>query len=620
MYLNILAVIFAALQQSSSINLDIGTCGCMCLNNGHDKTMSNSFPSTKSSALNFKNQFLRNIKGKRGDVGFDGSYGLVGERGIPGPRGARGPPSRDFLKEKNNSASSCNDLRRRGYTNSGIYTIKTATSHNEIEVYCEMNTDGGGWNLVASVHENNIQGRCSPGDLWSGQLGPNNPGSNSWSNYATFGSVDSATSQDYKNSLYYEYKGENVMIWHILNNNIVQDWSNQSFLQYYTSNNFLTNYGGNLQTIYLKYLPLVNLNTSGSSLFSFMESNLRVILEQIVNQVGPSYHPVEYDDPSNNQLNDGGGDMYDGGNIVSYATFPEEWIQIEYNKQYLDFEHGIQLYSIKSQPFTTLMWVENPDGVNEKFGIKVSSDTGADGEGRANTISITQVTVGEITCHYTMFNIYNSGDPTIAELYFACFSDLWNSTFQQGDFLTGLWGSSTNKYSNSVWVRGYSRNFLMGYMLLSLNPGQGVFTGMQVDSYMRTITGGLKEFNPSAINCDRTAESITQPVQFIKGNVRDLTKSLTIKSKQDYMTGFIHFRPYSFYGKPYALCPGVKSFSCNPSRMCLGAFPSVNENLNEDLKNKIDNECGDFSKISYGNSYNGSSLFSPSSSVLIFVR
>ena len=58
------------------------------------------------------------------------------------------------------------------------------------------------------------------------------------------------------------------------------------------------------------------------------------------------------------------------------------------------------------------------------FNLQVSSDTGADGEGRANTISITQVTVGEITCHYTMFNIYNSGDPTIAELYFACFSDV----------------------------------------------------------------------------------------------------------------------------------------------------------------------------------------------------
>lgn len=29
--------------------------------------------------------------------------------------------------------------------------------------------------------------------------------------------------------------------------------------------------------------------------------------------------------------------------------------------------------------------------------------------------------------------------------------------------------------------------------------------------------------------------------------------------------------------------------------MCLGAFPSINENLNENLKIKIDNECGDFS-------------------------
>ena len=44
------------------------------------------------------------------------------------------------------------------------------------QVYCEMNIDGGGWNLVASVHENNIHGRCSPGDLWSGQLGPDSPG------------------------------------------------------------------------------------------------------------------------------------------------------------------------------------------------------------------------------------------------------------------------------------------------------------------------------------------------------------------------------------------------------------------------------------------------------------
>jgi len=594
----------------------------MCSNNDQDPTISSSFPSTKSPASNSKSVFLRNIKGKRGDIGLDGSFGLIGERGISGLKGARGPPSRDFLKAKNDSASSCSELRRRGITSTGVYTLKTSTNHNEIEVYCEMNIDGGGWNLVASVHENNIHGRCSPGDLWSGQLGPDSPGSNSWSNYATFGSVDSATSQDYKNSLYYEHKGKNVMVWHILNNNIVSDWSNQSFLQYHTNNNFLTSYGGNLQTIFHKYLPLIHLNSSStdSSLFYFMETNLGIILEQIVNQIGPSYHPVEYDDPSNKQLNDGGGDMYDGGNIVFFATLPDKWKQIEYGKKYLDFEHGIQLYSIKSQPFTTLMWVENPEGANEKFGIKVSSDTGADGEGQANTISITHVTVGEITCHYTMFNIFNSGDPTIAELYFACYSSLWNSTFRQDDFLTGLWGSSTNKYSNSVWVRGNPQNFLMGYMLLSLNPRQGAFTGTQVESYMRTMTGGLKNFYPSAINCDKTSESIVQPVQFIKGNVRDLTESLTVKNKQGYTTGFIHFRPYSYYGKPYAMCPGVKSKSCNPNNMCLGALPSINRNTNGNSTKITDDECGDFSNISYGDSSNDASLFSPSSTVLIFVR
>ena len=34
-----------------------------------------------------------------------------------------------------------------------------------------METNGGGWTLVASVHENNIDGKCSPGDKWSSEQG-----------------------------------------------------------------------------------------------------------------------------------------------------------------------------------------------------------------------------------------------------------------------------------------------------------------------------------------------------------------------------------------------------------------------------------------------------------------
>lgn len=64
-----------------------------------------------------------------------------------------------------------------------------------------MTTAGGGWTLVASVHENNINGKCSLGDRWSSQQGndQNLPeGDGTWANTVTFGSAEASTSDDYK--------------------------------------------------------------------------------------------------------------------------------------------------------------------------------------------------------------------------------------------------------------------------------------------------------------------------------------------------------------------------------------------------------------------------------------
>lgn len=86
------------------------------------------------------------------------------------------------------------------FSSDGMYILTTA-SGTYYQAFCDMNTAGGGWTLVASVHENNIKGKCSVGDRWSSQQGNalNLPeGDGAWANTATFGSAESSTSDDYK--------------------------------------------------------------------------------------------------------------------------------------------------------------------------------------------------------------------------------------------------------------------------------------------------------------------------------------------------------------------------------------------------------------------------------------
>ena len=54
---------------------------------------------------------------------------------------------------------------------------------------------------MASVHENNMHGKCTVGDRWSSQQGNRADypeGDGNWANYNTFGSAEAATSDDYK--------------------------------------------------------------------------------------------------------------------------------------------------------------------------------------------------------------------------------------------------------------------------------------------------------------------------------------------------------------------------------------------------------------------------------------
>ncbi|OBS65748.1 hypothetical protein A6R68_05712 [Neotoma lepida] len=150
----------------------------------------------------------------------------------------------------------------------GLYFLRTENGA-VYQTFCDMTTAGGGWTLVASVHENNMAGKCTVGDRWSSQQGNRidyPEGDGNWANYNTFGSAEGATSDDYKigtlcshlgkgedNPGYFDIQAENLGIWHVPNKSPLKNWRNSSLLRYRTFTGFLQDMGHNLFGLYQNY-------------------------------------------------------------------------------------------------------------------------------------------------------------------------------------------------------------------------------------------------------------------------------------------------------------------------------------------------------------------------------
>ncbi|XP_021421369.2 intelectin-like [Oncorhynchus mykiss] len=165
-------------------------------------------------------------------------------------------------------AKSCKEIRDRyDQKEDGLYYLTTANGAI-YQTFCDMTTAGGGWTLVASVHENNMYGKCTVGDRWSSQQGsnPNWPdGDGNWANMVTFGTTDGATSDDFKNPGYYDIVAEDMSVWHVPNNSPMENWNIAAILRYHTERRFLTIYGGNLHQLFKLYPVRYNAGACGNT-------------------------------------------------------------------------------------------------------------------------------------------------------------------------------------------------------------------------------------------------------------------------------------------------------------------------------------------------------------------
>ncbi|XP_077970611.1 uncharacterized protein LOC120328623 [Styela clava] len=484
---------------------------------------------------------------------------------------------------------SCMDLKDNGKTTSGFYHIKPDDDFEPIETYCDMSTDGGGWTLVASVHEKDIKGKCDIDDRWT-TFSTGAYVETAWANKKVFGDVMNCTDDDYKNSAYFSSNAKDVMIWHVSPEPSNKTMKMRATLRYRTTDNFLHTTGGNLKSLFGERYPLQFDAVYPKKLSQSREKTDRVLdvlvdhATQMKNKIPDwfSYNNM-YRPGESNSIN-GGIDnlyLYYGNQISVSVKNPPQSQFVTYERKFTIGDSSVN--TAKTEPFIFVSAFENEDG-RKDFEIQTS---GYYINSNGFTGGKSSITKGNFQLDYLTSIVYSPGNthPGLGEYFFVVHSKkYWNSVKP-----TELQNPNQSSFSTTVIFDGKPSNVVIGYLLLSRQTGKMIEKSHLDDlsTYILDIFMPLEDlFGPKKA----VQNGLIAPITFDKGNDTDILNMIPPKFREYVEPGFLQFRAYAENGYPNAMCLGVRMKVNLPQHICIGGLAN---SLNEF------GTCSDFTDINH---------------------
>ncbi|CAK8680305.1 unnamed protein product [Clavelina lepadiformis] len=425
-----------------------------------------------------------------------------------------------------NPATSCRQLYLGNVTESGYYTIQPQSQGFSFRVFCDMETSGGGWTLVATVHENDIEGKCTSTDLWFSNEAYNvniSSGSRNWENKFTFGQVELATSNDYKNPAYFELQASDLLVRHVPNQTPLNGSKKRCFFEYHTENGELSSYGGNLYNVFTKYYPLNPESKELSSIFPISTTT--------------GYTKAE--------------------NYLMVTSSQDRAWRCKRN--------SILMTSRRSQPYFALMAIGNFLFQTSYVYCTISSSRAiADPSLKYSDV----LSNGNFKLKYNAVCRYNTTSSSLCDVTFLVTNEKDWKTPTRVSFPKPIYRISSSTYKLYQYIERYPTNAVFGYTMLSRTEGRLVSKN-QTNEAMRKVLSIISQYKSIAPSCANFKENLLMPVTYPDGGRSKFVSSVPPSLRHSVNAGYIQLRARGIHGSTYAFCPAEVE-TCNSQYVCVG--------------------------------------------------